>query len=280
MSLGDLDIPGQQPSAVVDAKGDLIVGTADNVVDRLPLGTDTHVLTADSSMPKGVKWAAPLSGEVTGIPAATVDAKGDLLVASAADTVARLAVGTNGQVVTADSAASNGVKWATPAAETLPASIVDAAGDLIVGTAPDTVVRFPVGSNPGSCLQVDPLATEGLAWSSGAPITVDLFTTKGDLLVADVSGLGTPLPVGTNGQVLTVDDASDFGVEWTDPSGGSDAAAPFMLYSNTSGVYPSRTTITADATRTCFYRGTVLPTTGNGDPIDDQDEWKYHPGKP
>lgn len=40
-----------------------------------------------------------------------VDAKGDLIAATAADTVARLAVGTNGQVLTADSTASTGLKW-------------------------------------------------------------------------------------------------------------------------------------------------------------------------
>lgn len=41
-----------------------------------------------------------------------VDAKGDLIAATAADTVARLAVGTNGQVLTADSSTSTGLKWA------------------------------------------------------------------------------------------------------------------------------------------------------------------------
>jgi hypothetical protein len=45
-----------------------------------------------------------------------VDAKGDLLVGTAADTVARLGVGTDGQVLTADSAAASGVKWAAAAA--------------------------------------------------------------------------------------------------------------------------------------------------------------------
>lgn len=40
------------------------------------------------------------------------DAKGDLLVATAADAIARLAVGTDGQVLTADSTTAAGVKWA------------------------------------------------------------------------------------------------------------------------------------------------------------------------
>jgi hypothetical protein len=48
------------------------------------------------------------------IPKSIVDAKGDLIVATAADTVARRAVGVNGQVLTADSAETDGVKWATP----------------------------------------------------------------------------------------------------------------------------------------------------------------------
>lgn len=48
----------------------------------------------------------------TAISNTTIDAKGDLLVGSANDTIARLAVGTNGFVLTADSAATNGVKWA------------------------------------------------------------------------------------------------------------------------------------------------------------------------
>jgi len=43
----------------------------------------------------------------------TIDAKGDLLVGTASDTIGRLAVGTNGQYLVADSAETTGIKWAS-----------------------------------------------------------------------------------------------------------------------------------------------------------------------
>ena len=50
------------------------------------------------------------------ITAGTVDAKGDLIVGSADDAVARLGIGTDGQVLTAASGATYGVQWSNPAA--------------------------------------------------------------------------------------------------------------------------------------------------------------------
>lgn len=41
-------------------------------------------------------------------------AKGDLYAAQAASSIGRQAVGSNGQVLTADSATSTGIKWTTP----------------------------------------------------------------------------------------------------------------------------------------------------------------------
>jgi len=55
---------------------------------------------------------------------ALVDAKGDLLVASGADAVTRLAAGTNGYILTANSGATNGIEWAAaPAVGTFQSSI-------------------------------------------------------------------------------------------------------------------------------------------------------------
>ena len=61
-------------------------------------------------------WIAQAAPSGSGIPATLLDAKGDLIVASAADTAARLAVGSNTYVLTADSGETLGVKWAAASA--------------------------------------------------------------------------------------------------------------------------------------------------------------------
>jgi hypothetical protein len=58
-----------------------------------------------------------------------VDAKGDIIAATAADTVARLAVGSNDQVLTADSSTATGLKWATASGSSGPAFSAYASAD-------------------------------------------------------------------------------------------------------------------------------------------------------
>jgi hypothetical protein len=74
-------------------------------------GTTGQVLSKASGTDLDFTWVA--QDDSNAIQNAIVDAKGDLIAATAADTPARLAVGTNGQVLTADSTASTGLKWAT-----------------------------------------------------------------------------------------------------------------------------------------------------------------------
>lgn len=56
-------------SGVVDAKGDLLVGTTPNTIVRLPIGTNDYILTADSSATPGVAWK-PNAATSTGKAAA------------------------------------------------------------------------------------------------------------------------------------------------------------------------------------------------------------------
>jgi len=76
-------------------------------------GTTGQVLAKASGTDLDFSWVA--QDDSNAIQNAIVDAKGDLIAATAADTPARLAVGTNGQILTADSSAATGIKWADPA---------------------------------------------------------------------------------------------------------------------------------------------------------------------
>jgi hypothetical protein len=60
------------------------------------------------------------------IPNSIVDAKGDLIVATGADAVTRLPVGSTNQILTADSTAATGVKWSSPAGAATYANITGA----------------------------------------------------------------------------------------------------------------------------------------------------------
>jgi len=89
-------------------KGDLFTFTT--VDARIGVGANETRLVADSAQATGLKYVADTTNYA-------INAKADLLVGTAADTLAALTVGTNGQVLTADSTVSpTGLKWATPAA--------------------------------------------------------------------------------------------------------------------------------------------------------------------
>ena len=94
-------------ATAIETLGDSI----DASMAELKGGTTGQVLSKTSNTDMDFTWVA--QDDSNAIQNAIVDAKGDLIGATAADTPARLAVGTNGQVLTADSTAATGLKWAT-----------------------------------------------------------------------------------------------------------------------------------------------------------------------
>jgi hypothetical protein len=100
-------------------------------------GTTGQVLAKNSNTDMDFVWAAI-------DPLVILDAKGDLITATAADTPARLAVGTNAQVLTADSTTATGLKWATPAAPSAVGCSLTAGAVTTIANATFTAVNFSV----------------------------------------------------------------------------------------------------------------------------------------
>jgi hypothetical protein len=97
----------------------------------------------------------------TGIQPSIVDAKGDIIAATAADSVSRLAVGANNTVLTADSSTATGLKWAAPADQTP----LTTKGDLFTFSTVDA--RLGVGAN-NTVLTADSAEATGLKWATPA----------------------------------------------------------------------------------------------------------------
>ena len=109
------------------------------------------------------------------ITAGTIDAKGDLLVGSADDAVARLAVGTNNYILTADSSATNGIKWAAPQAVGVFGASIEFEGATsdsyqttlaVTDPTADRTITLPNASGTVALTTDIPTTTDGLSEGS------------------------------------------------------------------------------------------------------------------
>lgn len=107
------------------------------------------------------------------VPSAVVTAKADLLVGASSGVVDNLAVGTNNQVLTADSAQTLGVKWATPAT-----------GDVTL-TGTQTLTNKTL---------TDPVVTESVNAQTGTTYTTVLTDAKQMVTLSNASAITVTLP--------------------------------------------------------------------------------------
>ena len=112
---------------------ELLGDSIDTSLVDLKGGTTGQVLAKASGTDMDFSWVAV-------DPLLILDAKGDLITATAADTPARLAVGTNGFVLTADSTESTGLKWVAPAGGGKILQVVNATHATAVTSSTSTYV--------------------------------------------------------------------------------------------------------------------------------------------
>ena len=175
----DTDLVKDGAAAIRTALG----GVDTSFVD-LKGGTTGQVLSKASNTDLDFSWVA--QDDSNAIQNAIVDAKGDLITATAADTPARLAVGTNGHVLTADSAEATGIKWAAPAGVT---GITAAAyGSFTSSSGGATTVTFPSGrfsSTPSvAAMAAGLFLNRGCTIGNISSTSVDIITWSGSNYVA------------------------------------------------------------------------------------------------
>ena len=122
---------------------------------------------------------------VTNSMATAIDAKGDLVPGTGADTFARLAVGANDTVLTADSSTATGLKWATPSA---------GGGMTLLSTTTASGASTTVSSISGAYKELK-VYLLGLAYNSNDNI---FFRPNGNSAITSYSGVNyTPVAIST-----------------------------------------------------------------------------------
>lgn len=149
--------------------GAAAIRTLGNSIDTsfvdLKGGTTGQVLAKNSNTDLDFVW----SSDQVGIPASIVDAKGDIIAATAADTVSRLAVGANDTVLTADSTSATGLKWATPAA----------GGMTLLSTTTFTGSSISLTSIPSTYIDLVLIITQVTGTTDGADFRIQFNSDTG-----------------------------------------------------------------------------------------------------
>lgn len=113
------------------------------------------------------------------------NAKGDILSASANDTLSVLSLGTNGQVLTANSSTTTGLQWATPSVTpSNPISLTGKSISLTTNTITGTISEFNTALSDG-----DFATLAGAETLSGKTLTAPRFADEGYIQDLDYNKL-------------------------------------------------------------------------------------------
>jgi hypothetical protein len=182
-----------------------------NTNTRLPIGSNGQILGVSAGVPA---WINNDQGDITEVQAGTgisvasgtgpipvvtntvataFDAKGDLIGGTGADTFAKLTVGANDTVLTADSSTATGLKWAAPAAGGKVLQVVtthktDTFSTATSGSFVDitglSASITPIATNSKILI----MASVGIAVSNDALIALNLVRTSTSIGMADTAG--------------------------------------------------------------------------------------------
>ena len=226
-----------------DAEAQAGINTTDAVVpsslqSKLSDSTSTASSTTIASS-TAVKSAYDLAAAA--IPCSAITAKGALLTGTGPSTQTALGVGTDGQVLLADSSCLVGIKWgATPAVTSITAgtglcggtitstgticldttsvvqsSAYSAKGVILAASSGSTPTALTVGTD-GQILTACSTSATGVCWApapaSGIPCST--ITAKGTLVTGTAANTPAALPVGNYGEVLLADSGCATGLKW------------------------------------------------------------------
>lgn len=263
----------------ITTTGDLILGNGTNSATRLGIGANGYVLTSDgttaswaaipatgvtsfqtslsgltpSSSSTGAITLAGTLGPTSGGTGITSYATGDLLYASATNTLSKITAGTNGYVLTMSggipawvasnggvTSFSGGSTGLTPAPATTGA--ITLGGTLATGNGGTGLTSFTSGgavyASSTSVLTTGtlPIASGGTGQitASAAFNALSPITSVGDLIIGTGVNTASRLPIGSNGYVLTSNGTT---ATWAAATGGVTS-----ISFGTTGLTPSTAT--------------------------------------